>query len=95
MTISQRSVVAAPIANLKKGIPKSPKKLDESLSNTLNSDFPLIDSKGVSQLEATKLQNVSVDSVKQAKKVLDKGVPELVKEVEEGNLAICRHRQSQ
>jgi len=72
---SQRAMVATKLANLKKG---------GAGGATVNSDTAI----AVSQPDAAKLLNVSVDSVQRAGTVLREGSPELVKQVERGEVSV-------
>lgn len=69
---SQRSMVGARIANLDHG--QRADRVDTAIA--------------VSQEQAARQLNVSVDSIQRAKKVQDIGIPELVKKVESGSLAV-------
>lgn len=72
MSESQRSMVAAELANMKRGKPSKD-----------NVGIPTL-----SQPEAAKLLNVSRDSVVQATKVREKGTPELVGAVKSGKASV-------
>lgn len=67
MTESQKAMVGARIANLQKGG-------DAGVSKTNRPDGPL-----VSQVKAAQMTGSSPTSIKRAKTVIDKGVPELIK----------------
>ncbi len=71
---SQRAMVAARFANMRQG-----ERTDLQ---------PSADLRKVSQPRAAHLLNVAARSVTSAKKVLDKGAPELVKAVEDGDVAV-------
>lgn len=75
LTESQRSTVAARVANMAVGKPSS---------NSAN----LQNIGAVSQSEAASLLSVSTRSVAAAKKVLEKGSPELVAAVDAGDVAV-------
>jgi ParB-like chromosome segregation protein Spo0J len=73
---AQRAAVAAKIATLEKG------------SFYKNQHTGSLKPIGVTQAEAAKLMNVSERSVKRARVVLDRGVPELQAAVETGNVSL-------
>lgn len=75
LTESQRSMVAANLANLSDGQRKVVRSANLPTSP-------------VSQPEAAKMLNVSERSVRTAKQVQKSGVPELVKAVEEGSVSV-------
>lgn len=72
MDDSQRSIVAAKIANLGHG--QRSDRVDTAIA--------------VSQAEAAERMNVSVDSLQRGKKVLEQAVPELVEAVESGRVSV-------
>lgn len=74
LTTSQRAMVAANVAKLKHGDVKT-QKSDGSIDLS-------------TQQEAASLLNVSVPSVKRAKKVKDKGTPELAEMVSSGKVSV-------
>ena len=75
---SQRAMVAARIANLKRG----EKKADSSIALS-----------SVSQADAAALLNVSPASVKRAKTVIESGTPELIAAVDAGEVAVSKAAQ--
>ena len=77
LTESQRAVVAGKLANMKRGNP------DFSNSANLQNSEP-----SVSQAQAANMLNVSERSVATAKKVIEKGAPELVAAVENGAVSV-------
>lgn len=79
LTESQRAMVAAEVANLGDG-QRRPSKKGGSI------DLPL--SAGVSIPEAAEALNVSEPSVKRARKVKERGVPELAEAVVAGDIAV-------
>lgn len=78
---SQRAVVSAKIANLEASERKSDRKVSD---RSIDLAQP-----AVSQEEAAAMLNVSVPSLKRAKRVLVHGVPELVRAVEQGEVAVA------
>lgn len=74
---AQRAIVAGKIANLKHGANQYVREVD--------SGIPL---STVTQPEAAAMLNVSVDSVKVAKKVIEKGTTALVQAVERGDMSL-------
>lgn len=71
---SQRAMVAARIANMRRGYQESNSSIDEL----------------VSQTDAAKLLNVSKSSVERAAKVQNQGIPELAEKVEAGEFSVSR-----
>jgi hypothetical protein len=78
---SQRAMVAAKLANLKKG---------GAGGSTIMSDT----ANAVSQAEAAKLLNVSTDSVQRAGTALREGPPELVEQVQRGQVTVSAAAKS-
>lgn len=76
MTESQRAMTAAKLANLEVGKPKNPEK-------NVNTAKAVI-----SQEQAAKSMNVSVDSVQRAKKVQENSPASVVKAVESGQVKV-------
>lgn len=82
LTESQRGIAAAQVATMRKedNLKKGQKHLESS-----DSGIPL---SGKSQAEAAAEFNVSVDTVKQAKAVVQQGTPELVAAVKDGTVSV-------
>lgn len=89
LTESQRATVAARIATMRQG-----ERTDLAQIQARSGASALIDppqspaAVHVSQADAAKMLNVSRASVQSARKVLDRGVPELVEQVERGEIAV-------
>jgi N6-adenosine-specific RNA methylase IME4 len=73
---SQRAMIAGKIANWKVG------------DNQFTKGGSIEPAKAISNIEAAKRMSVGKESVKRAKKVLDKGSPELADAVESGKIAV-------
>lgn len=73
LTEPQRSMIAGAIANLNRG-------------QRSDSGIPL---SAITQPDAAKMMNVSLDSVKQARKVAKQGVPELIAAVKDGGVSLA------
>jgi N6-adenosine-specific RNA methylase IME4 len=73
---SQRAMIAGKIANWKVG------------DNQFTKGGSIEPTKAISNIEAAKRMSVGKESVKRAKKVLDKGSPELADAVESGKIAV-------
>lgn len=78
---SQRAMVAAKIANMRHG---GDRKSDDQKTNS---------SLDISVPRAADKLSVGISAVKDARKVLDQGTPELVKAVERGRVAVSAARQ--
>lgn len=71
---SQRALIAAKLATMRQG---------ERTDLSANAEK-------LSQTDAAKLLNVSVDSIGRAAKVINQGVPDLVEKVEEGEISVSQ-----
>jgi hypothetical protein len=78
LTDTQRSLIAAKIAPKKRGRPPKNKA----------ADLPISEPQQLTQSEAAKLLSVSPRSVRNAQKVLDDGIPELVKAIEDDLISV-------
>ena len=78
---SQRAMVAARISNLKTGNPHFHDKNAIVANATIETP--------ISQTQAAAVLNVSRDSVVRARKILEKGVPELVRAVDFGKVSVA------
>jgi ParB-like nuclease family protein len=80
---SQRALIAARLATMPQGRPTESGKFAGFPSQEKAANLPL-----VSQAVAAERLNVSERSVRDARKVIDKGTPELVQAVERGEVAV-------
>jgi len=78
LTVSQKAMVATRIANLREGRPEK-----TTASKAAVNSEPL-----VSQHDAARMMGISRGSVQRAKIVTDRGIPEVVKAVEEGKMTV-------
>ena len=81
---SQRAMVAAEVATRKHG-ERGPAKKEGPIGPSLPDESP-----GVSVAEAAEALSVGERSVKRARKVIDKGTPELQDAVRDGTVAVSR-----
>ncbi len=84
---SQRAMVAAKLAKLPKGA-----KLNRNSAASIeaSSEPKRLSNEGSTQTQAAKALNVSRPSVQRAEKVLEKGTPELIADVEQGRVSVSK-----